>query len=188
MAAPARQVIIDRLTSLRRRIEEFRAASGIKAEEEEEFESWRREVNRYLGYATAHGVESQVQPFTVATEIMPRWDLLDNEFMHREWLKALSAANDTIGQVLEELSEGWTTSKAEPRPQSPHTVVNVNQSVSIQQITLGQLLEGVAKDIETKAPKDAGLLRRLLKSEVVQEYYGRTVEAVAKAVLDKAQG
>ncbi len=90
--------------------------------------------------------------------------------------------------MIEDIERGWKRNESdEEKPAQPPAgpqIAITNNNIQVNNLTVGNVLEHLAEQIEPKSPEQAGWLRKILKNSTFKDYVGMGMDAVAKAVLE----
>jgi len=151
-----------------------------------EFERWCREVIRYMKVAGPYGADRVVLFMNgMNSQILDVYT--DKAHLDKQWQRSLAYAYDEIGHVIENIERDWKPEEKPARPGASPGIAITNNNIQVNSLTVGNVLEHLAEQIEPKAPEEESWLRRILKNSTFKDYVGMGMDAFAKAVLEAAK-
>jgi hypothetical protein len=186
--SPDNQTIAARLNEMLKRADEL-YKQGPRAYGTGEFLNWRRDVVRWLKAGMPYTADLKIPFLNLRFERINEWV---SESPVDAWNVAFEQTRHILGTAIENLEQEWATPSATNRSVpaiagGPSNVI-INANIQLNSLTVGQVLDEVASEIEKVDKAQGRGLRERMKKWSENPAVKTILEAGLGAVLKRYVG
>ncbi len=186
MPRPNKEIVIERLQKLLKQADELEER-GPDFHQDGDFKNWSSDVEAWLKKGSPYS-EAQYGEFRIVT--FAPFGFNNYGFNNRVsiWTRAFKRTRHIINQAIEHIVEEWEVSAEDIKPvvaadNASRNITILNQINQYNSLTIRDVLEGVAGEIEKKDAAEGGRFKSIIKKWGENPLVKTVLESAATAAI-----